>query len=57
MHKLGIYSRLDQVFDAPSAVKDVLISQSGLEHSVTMPTLKTISFNINLCLNNFIHLL
>ncbi|OVA00848.1 RecF/RecN/SMC [Macleaya cordata] len=33
MHKLGIYSRLDQVFDAPSAVKDVLISQSGLEHS------------------------
>ncbi|GAB2300145.1 Structural maintenance of chromosomes protein 5 [Dionaea muscipula] len=33
MHMLGIYSRLDQVFDAPAAVKDVLISQFGLEYS------------------------
>ncbi|VFR02321.1 unnamed protein product [Cuscuta campestris] len=33
MRKLGIYSRLDQVFDAPVAVKEVLISQFGLEHS------------------------
>ncbi|MCL7031993.1 hypothetical protein MKW94_005340 [Papaver nudicaule] len=33
MHKLGIYSRLDQVFDGPSAVKEVMIDQFGLEHS------------------------
>ncbi|KAK1279019.1 hypothetical protein QJS04_geneDACA016910 [Acorus gramineus] len=33
MRKLGIYSRLDQVFDAPNAVKDVLISQHRLDHS------------------------
>lgn len=33
MHELGIYSRLDQVFDAPAAVKDVMSSQFGLEHS------------------------
>ncbi|KAF8398367.1 hypothetical protein HHK36_017294 [Tetracentron sinense] len=33
MRMLGIYSRLDQVFDAPSAVKEVLTSQFGLEHS------------------------
>ncbi|KAK6232571.1 hypothetical protein SCA6_002644 [Theobroma cacao] len=33
MHELGIYSRLDQVFDAPTAVKEVLTSQFGLEHS------------------------
>ncbi|CAI9102992.1 OLC1v1001399C1 [Oldenlandia corymbosa var. corymbosa] len=33
MKKLGIYSRLDQIFDAPSAVREVLISQFGLEHS------------------------
>lgn len=33
MRKLGIYSRLDQVFDAASAVKQVLISQSGLDRS------------------------
>ncbi|KAH1032868.1 hypothetical protein J1N35_045042 [Gossypium stocksii] len=33
MHELGIYSRLDQVFDAPAAVKDVMTSQFGLEHS------------------------
>lgn len=32
--ELGIYSRLDQVFDAPNAVKEVLISQCGLEKSV-----------------------
>ncbi|XP_010922195.1 structural maintenance of chromosomes protein 5 [Elaeis guineensis] len=33
MRELGIYSRLDQVFDAPDAVKNVLISQAALEHS------------------------
>ncbi|KAG6789486.1 hypothetical protein POTOM_005584 [Populus tomentosa] len=33
MRQLGIYSRLDQVFEAPDAVKEVLISQFGLEHS------------------------
>ncbi|GAB2216841.1 hypothetical protein Droror1_Dr00024621 [Drosera rotundifolia] len=33
MRALGIYSRLDQVFYAPIAVKEVLISQFGLEHS------------------------
>ncbi|WOK96810.1 structural maintenance of chromosomes protein 5 isoform X2 [Canna indica] len=33
MQELGICNRLDQVFDAPDAVKDVLISQAGLEHS------------------------
>lgn len=33
MSSMGIYSRLDQVFDAPYAVKEVLIGQSGLEHS------------------------
>ncbi|KAJ9558256.1 hypothetical protein OSB04_012870 [Centaurea solstitialis] len=33
MSSTGIYSRLDQVFDAPYAVKEVLIGQSGLEHS------------------------
>lgn len=36
MHELGIYSRLDQVFDAPTAVKEVLTSQFGLEHSVCL---------------------
>lgn len=33
MSELGICSRLDQVFTAPHAVKDVLISQAGLDHS------------------------
>ncbi|XP_020114190.1 structural maintenance of chromosomes protein 5 [Ananas comosus] len=33
MRELGICSRLDQVFDAPSAVKDVLISQAALDNS------------------------
>lgn len=33
MRKLGIYSRLDQVFDAPPVVKDVLVSQAALDHS------------------------
>ncbi|XP_031113610.1 structural maintenance of chromosomes protein 5 [Ipomoea triloba] len=33
MRRLGIYSRLDQVFEAPFAVKEVLISQFGLEYS------------------------
>ncbi|KAF0927865.1 hypothetical protein E2562_036789 [Oryza meyeriana var. granulata] len=33
MHQVGIYSRLDQVFEAPPAVKDVLISQANLDHS------------------------
>lgn len=37
MRKLGIHARLDQVFDAPAAVKEVLISQSGLDHSVCSP--------------------
>ena len=34
MKQLGIYSRLDQVFQAPDTVKDVLISQAGLDNSV-----------------------
>lgn len=34
MRALGISARLDQVFDAPSAVKEVMTSQFGLEHSV-----------------------
>ncbi|CAN6206875.1 unnamed protein product [Urochloa humidicola] len=33
MEQLGIYSRLDQVFNAPLAVKDVLISQAALDSS------------------------
>ncbi|KAK8456053.1 hypothetical protein SEVIR_4G268800v4 [Setaria viridis] len=33
MEQLGIYSRLDQVFQAPDAVKDVLISQAILDDS------------------------
>ncbi|KAJ4970229.1 hypothetical protein NE237_003328 [Protea cynaroides] len=33
MRKLGIYCRLDQVFDAPNAVKEVLTSLVGLEHA------------------------
>ncbi|XP_031264641.1 structural maintenance of chromosomes protein 5 isoform X1 [Pistacia vera] len=33
MRALGISSRLDQVFDAPNAVKEVLTSQCGLEYS------------------------
>lgn len=33
MRALGIHSRLDQIFDAPVAVKEVLISQSNLDHS------------------------
>lgn len=33
MRTLGIYSRLDQVFEAPIAVKEVLIGQFGLEFS------------------------
>ncbi|KAH9295863.1 hypothetical protein KI387_039451, partial [Taxus chinensis] len=34
MRNLGITSRLDEVFEAPSAVKEVLISQAALDHSV-----------------------
>ncbi|XP_059651902.1 structural maintenance of chromosomes protein 5 [Cornus florida] len=33
MRALGIYSRLDQVFDAPNAVKEILCGQVGLENS------------------------
>ncbi|KAF3437342.1 hypothetical protein FNV43_RR20095 [Rhamnella rubrinervis] len=33
MRALGIYSRLDQVFNAPTAVKEVLISQCNLDKS------------------------
>ncbi|PIA53697.1 hypothetical protein AQUCO_00900346v1 [Aquilegia coerulea] len=33
MHNLGIYTTLDQVFDAPSAVKEVLTGQFGLDYS------------------------
>ncbi|KAB1224969.1 Structural maintenance of chromosomes protein 5 [Morella rubra] len=33
MRSLGIYSRLDQVFDAPNAVKEVLTGQCGLDRS------------------------
>ncbi|MFS7986073.1 putative structural maintenance of chromosomes protein [Helianthus anomalus] len=32
MSSMGLYSRLDQVFDAPHAIKEVLIGQAGLEH-------------------------
>lgn len=33
MYAFGIYSRLDQGFDAPHAIKEVLIRQFGLEQS------------------------
>ncbi|KAK9058096.1 hypothetical protein SSX86_022936 [Deinandra increscens subsp. villosa] len=33
MASMGLYSRLDQVFDAPYAVKEVLIGQASLETS------------------------
>ncbi|CAJ2639085.1 unnamed protein product [Trifolium pratense] len=33
MRALGVYSRLDQIFDAPFAVKEVLNSQSNLDRS------------------------
>ncbi|TVU26533.1 hypothetical protein EJB05_29085, partial [Eragrostis curvula] len=33
MQQLGIFSRLDQIFEAPSAVKDVLIMNSDLDSS------------------------
>ncbi|KAL5827330.1 hypothetical protein ACOSQ3_019161 [Xanthoceras sorbifolium] len=33
MRALGISARLDQVFDAPNAVKEVMTSQFGLEYS------------------------
>lgn len=33
MRMLGIYSRLDQIFEAPHAVREVLISQFALEYS------------------------
>ncbi|XP_010547291.1 PREDICTED: structural maintenance of chromosomes protein 5 [Tarenaya hassleriana] len=33
MRMLGIHSRLDQIFDAPTAVKEVLTSQFGLDDS------------------------
>lgn len=39
MSALGIYSRLDQVFGAPTAVKEVLTSQFGLDRSVCIPSL------------------
>lgn len=44
MRELGICNRLDQVFDAPDAVKDVLISQAGLEHSVFLLCLTIVVF-------------
>ncbi|CAM8889041.1 unnamed protein product [Rhodiola kirilowii] len=33
LRRLGISTRLDQVFDGPTAVKDVLLNQCGLENS------------------------
>ncbi|CAN6806044.1 unnamed protein product [Brassica oleracea] len=33
MRSLGLHSRLDQIFDAPGAVKEVLTSQFGLDDS------------------------
>uniref|UniRef100_A0A7N0USJ7 Structural maintenance of chromosomes protein 5 n=1 Tax=Kalanchoe fedtschenkoi TaxID=63787 RepID=A0A7N0USJ7_KALFE len=33
VRRLGISTRLDQVFDSPTAVKDVLLNQCGLEYS------------------------
>ena len=35
MHSIGIYSRLDQVFNAPNAVKEVWTGQFGLDRSVS----------------------
>ena len=35
MHLIGIYSWLDQVFNAPNAVKEVLTGQFGLDRSVS----------------------
>jgi hypothetical protein len=35
MRNIGIYSRLDQVFDAPNAVREVLTGQCGLDRSVS----------------------
>lgn len=40
MRKLGIHARLDHIFDAPAAVKEVLISQFGLDNSVCLLSLK-----------------
>lgn len=34
MKQLGIKSRLDQEFDAPPAVKNVLITQASVDNSV-----------------------
>jgi hypothetical protein len=42
MEQLGIYSRLDQVFQAPDTVKDVLISQAGLDDSVLLYYLSSV---------------
>lgn len=47
MSTLGISSRLDQVFDAPDAVKEVLTSQFALEHSVWF-----LRFFVNVSLKN-----
>ena len=35
MHSIGIYSWLDQVFNAPNAVKEVWTGQFGLDRSVS----------------------
>lgn len=44
MHELGIYSRLDQIFDAPTVVKEVLTSQFGLDSSVCFLTFMSSSY-------------
>ena len=48
MRTLGISSRLDQVFDSPDAVKEVLTSQFALEHSVGL-----LRFFVNVSLINY----
>lgn len=49
LRALGIYSRLDQVFDAPDAVKEVMISQFGLEYSVcsSLPQQSVLNYEEN----------
>ncbi|KAF3948280.1 hypothetical protein CMV_025705 [Castanea mollissima] len=45
MHLIGIYSRLDQVFNAPNVVEEVLTSQFGLDRSVSsLASLFNLSF-------------
>lgn len=49
MRELGIYSRLDQVFDAPFAVKEVLTSQFSLDRSVCSRAFSMILICVCVC--------